>query len=52
MAALQQDIRLFKRVKRQVLVSGVSSVKLERSLLFGTSRYLFPSHKADMPYLT
>ena len=38
--------------KKQVLVSEVSFVKRERSLLFNVSRYLFASHEVNIPYLT
>ena len=44
-------IRLFRRLKWQVLVSEVNFVK-KRSLLFEIDRYLFASHEVNMPCLT
>ena len=48
----KKNIRLFQRLKMQVLVSEVSFVKRKKSLSFGISRYLFASHEVNMPYLT
>ena len=52
MAALLTNIRLFQRLKRQVLVSELSFVKREGSLLFDIDRYLFAIHEVNIPYLT
>ena len=48
----KENIRLFQRLKMQVLVLEVSFVKRKRSLEFGISRYLFASHEVNMSFLT
>ena len=48
----KKNIRLFQRLKMQVLVSEVSFVKRKKSLSFGIGRYLHASHEVNMPYLT
>ena len=53
MAALRTKHSVVPRLKRQVLLSEVSFVKGERSLLFGIRRYLLASYEINMPpYLT